>query len=173
MKTASKTTSRLQEVTLRPMGTQDMEFLYRVYAGTRAEEMALVPWSDGEKEAFLRMQFNAQHTHYQKHFPDASYQVVERAGQPVGRIYVDRRADEIRIIDIALLPEERGSGIGGALLREVLEEAAGNELPVRIHVEKHNPALRLYHRLGFREIQDQEVYWLMEWTPSGQAGEAT
>lgn len=150
-----------------------MEFLYRVYAGTRTEEMALVPWSDDEKEAFLRMQFNAQHTHYQKHFPDASYQVIERAGRPIGRLYVDRRTDEIRIIDIALLPEERGSGIGGALLQEVLEEAAACGLPVRIHVEKHNPALHLYHRLGFREIQDQEVFWLMEWTPPRQAGEPT
>lgn len=155
----------LSSVTLRLITEEDQPFLYRVYAGTRTEELAQVPWDDGEKQAFLRMQFEAQHHHYQQHFQDAEYQIIEREGRPIGRLYLDRRPDEFRVIDIALLPEERRGGIGGALLEQILEEAALAGKPVRIHVERNNPALRLYHRLGFQQVEDQGVYFLMEWQP--------
>ena len=141
----------------------DLPFILRVYASTREEELAMTPWDDAEKESFLKMQFDAQHSHYQQHFPNASYQIIERKGEPIGRLYLDRRPDELRIIDIALLSEQRGTGIGGALMRQVLDEAALLGKPVRIHVERNNPAMHLYERLGFRQVEDQGVYWLMEW----------
>ena len=153
-------------IALRPMRARDKDFLYRVYASTRAEELAVVDWSEAEKAAFLEQQFEAQHGYYQAQFPDAAFQVIERDGEPIGRLYLDRRADEIRIIDIALLPAHRRAGIGGALLREILGEAAAAGKAVRIHVERNNPALGLYHRLGFREIEDQGVYLLMERAPA-------
>jgi ribosomal protein S18 acetylase RimI-like enzyme len=90
--------------------------------------------------------------------------------EPVGRLYLHRRQDEIRIIDIALLTEHRGKGIGSLLMLDILEEATQAALPVRIHVERNNPALRLYQRLGFRAIADQGVYWLMEWHPDRTNG---
>ncbi len=152
-------------VSLRPMRARDKPFLYRVYASTRAEELAVTGWSEAEKTAFLTQQFEAQHRYYQAQFPDAAFQVIERDGEPIGRLYLDRRAEEIRIIDIALLPAHRRAGIGGALLREILGEAAAAGKAVRIHVERNNPALGLYHRLGFKEIEDQGVYLLMEWSP--------
>ncbi len=152
-------------VTLRPISPADEAFLYEVYAGTRAEELAVVPWTDEQKAAFLRMQFNAQHRYYQETFPDASFQVLLRDDVPVGRLYVDRRADAVHVIDIALLPPYRRAGIGSALLGRLQAEAAAAGKPVRIHVEKFNPALRLYQRLGFAVVGDQGVYWLMEWTP--------
>jgi ribosomal protein S18 acetylase RimI-like enzyme len=162
----------VSEITLRPITPDDMEFLYRVYASTREEELSILPWSDEEKEDFLRMQFHAQHTHYQKHYADAKYDVILSGETPVGRLYVDRRPDDIRIIDIALLTEHRRGGIGGGLVRELLDEAAAAGKSVSIHVEKNNPAKTLYHRLGFVEIEDQGVYDLMEWTPEGaQAGQ--
>ncbi len=154
-------------VTLRAMRARDKPFLYRVYASTRTEELAVVDWSEAEKAAFLAQQFEAQHRYYQEQFPDAAFQVIERDGEPIGRLYLDRRAEEIRIIDIALLPAHRRAGIGGALLREILAEAAAAGKAVRIHVEHNNPALGLYHRLGFKEIEDQEVYLLMQWSPRG------
>jgi ribosomal protein S18 acetylase RimI-like enzyme len=147
----------------RPIAPADEEFLYRVYASTREEELAPVPWDDEQKEAFLRMQFAAQHSHYQEHYADARFEIVLAGEQPIGRLYVDRREDELRIIDIALLPEHRGRGIGGRLMRPLLEEAAAGGLPVRIHVERENPAMRLYERLGFRQTGDTGVYLLMEW----------
>lgn len=153
-------------VSLRPIGEHDLDFLQRVYASTRAEELALVDWNDAQKASFLRMQFEAQHTHYKEHFPKARFDIIEVKGDPVGRLYVDRRPDEIRIIDIALLPEWRNRGAGSALLRSLLDEAGGEGKAVRIHVEQNNPAMQLYLRLGFTELEDQGVYRLMEWRPS-------
>jgi ribosomal protein S18 acetylase RimI-like enzyme len=154
----------------RPITDDDQGFLYELYASTRQDEMQLVPWSDAEKEAFLRMQFTAQHKHYQEHYADAEYLVVLREDQPIGRLYVDRRETELRVLDIALLPEHRGQGIGGRLMRDLLAEAAAAGKAVRIHVEHNNPAMRLYDRLGFVKIDENGVYYLMEWTPGEADG---
>ena len=150
---------------LRPVEPGDEPFLYRVYASTRAEELALVPWTDDERAAFLRQQFSAQDRYYHDQFPDAAYQLILVDRQPGGRLYVERAADEVLIIDIALLPEHRGQGVGTQLLRALQGEAALAAKPLRIHVERFNPALRLYARLGFRQIADHGVYLLMEWPP--------
>ena len=154
-------------VVLRPIRAEDEAFLYRVYASTREREMALVDWCEAEKEAFLRMQFEAQHTYYKAQFKEAELSVVEEDGRPIGRLYVDRRPEEIRIIDIALLPEHRKQGLGTRLLEDVLAEAYAAGKPVRIHVEKQNPAMRLYRRLGFVTLSDEGVYDLLEWSPEG------
>ena len=156
-------------ISLRPIGPDDEAFLYRVYAGTRTEELAVTGWDDAQKEQFLRMQFNAQHRYYQETFPDAAYQVIAWEDQLAGRLYVDRRAEEISIIDIAILPDYRGRGIGSVLLAEIMAEASAARKPVRIYVERFNRALHWYERLGFRTIGDTGVYYHMEWTP----GEAT
>lgn len=155
-------------VTLRPITDDDLPFLNDVYASTRQEELAPVPWSEAEKEAFLRMQFDAQHRHYAEHYPNASFDVILVDGAAAGRLYVDRRETEIRIVDIALLPAFRQRGIGTRLLTGLLDEGARSGRPVGIHVERFNPALRLYQRLGFVPIEDREVYLLMRWTPPGR-----
>jgi ribosomal protein S18 acetylase RimI-like enzyme len=152
-------------LTLRPVEEADEPFLYRVYASTREAELALTGWDEGQREAFLRQQFDAQQAHYGQHYRDAAFQVVLRDGVPAGRLYVARWADEIRIVDIALLPQFRNAGIGTALLRGLLEEGATTGKRVSIHVERFNPALRLYARLGFRLVEDKGVYLLLEWTP--------
>ena len=155
----------IEGVSLRPRRDDDLAFLARLYASTRADEMALLDWSSHEKEAFLAMQFEAQTRHYDEHFSDAEFLVIERNDRPIGRLYLQRRNDEIRVVDIALLPENRRGGVGGRLLQRVLDEAAETGKAVRIHVESNNPALTLYRRLGFRLIDDLGVYHLMEWTP--------
>jgi ribosomal protein S18 acetylase RimI-like enzyme len=157
-------------IRFRPIEPGDEELLYRIYASTRSEELAPVPWSAAQKEAFLRMQFRAQSLDYAANFPDAEFLVILAGGEAAGRLYVHHRDEEMRIVDIALLPERRGAGIGGAILRQLLAEAAAAAKPVRIHVERLNPALRLYERLGFRRTGDDAVYYLMEWLPA--AGKA-
>jgi ribosomal protein S18 acetylase RimI-like enzyme len=152
---------------LRPIRDDDRGFLRRLYGSTRQEELAAVDWIEEEKERFLDFQFAAQHDYYQEQFPDASFDLVLVAGEPVGRLYVDRRADEIRLIDIALLPDSRRRGIGGRLMSRVLDEGRAAGLPVQIHVEQNNPAMRLYDRLGFERVEEQGVYWLMRWEPNG------
>ncbi|MFW6077993.1 MAG: GNAT family N-acetyltransferase [Gemmatimonadota bacterium] len=153
------------DLALRDATPDDRELLYRVYASTRREELAAVPWSGEQKDAFLRMQFDAQDRHYREHYADAAFHVVERHGEPVGRLYVARWPDEIRIVDIALLPEHRGRGIGTALLEALLAEADAAGSGVSIHVERFNRARRLYERLGFAEVEDRGVYLLMKRPP--------
>ena len=150
-------------VTYRSITDNDREFLYQLYASTRTEELALTDWDEAQKEAFLRMQFNAQHTHYQTYYAGAKFQIILLNDELIGRLYIAHWKSEIRLIDIALLPVHRGKGLGAAIIKKILAEAAAAGLPVRIHVEKFNPALRLYERLGFRPIEDKGVNWFMEW----------
>ncbi len=153
------------EITFRPISEEDQDFLRQVYASTRTDELAILDWSEAQKQDFLNMQFHAQHTFYMQQFPEATFDIVLLREQPIGRLYVHRPEHEIRLIDIALLPEYRNDGIGTALLQDLLAEATETGKPLSIHVEKFNPAMRLYERLGFTSIADQGVYLLMEWRP--------
>jgi ribosomal protein S18 acetylase RimI-like enzyme len=153
-------------LTLRPVGPADEELLLEVYASTRADELAHVPWSDEQKDAFVRRQFEAQLAHYRT-YQGASFDVIERDGVPVGRLFVARWEDEIRLMDIALLPEQRGLGIGTHLIGELLGEAAESGRRLTVHVEVFNPALRLYERLGFRPVDDRGAYLFLDATPGG------
>ena len=153
------------KITYRLIEDKDMEFLYQVYASTREEELAQVNWDAAQKEEFLRMQFKAQHQHYQRYYAEAQYSIIIVDRVPAGRLYLDRRKDEIRIIDIALLPAYRGQGLGTSILEDIQAEGRKNGLPVRIHVEQFNPAMKLYAKLGFKKICDVGVYNLMEWVP--------
>jgi ribosomal protein S18 acetylase RimI-like enzyme len=150
---------------LRPAGQDDTGSLYRIYASTREEELAVTGWDEPAKEAFLRMQFNAQHSYYHATFPDASYDLIVSDGEVLGRLYVDRGEKAWHVIDIALLPEHRGRGIGTRLLGEILAGATKAGKPVQIYVERFNPARRLYDRLGFSQIADEGVYLLLERQP--------
>jgi ribosomal protein S18 acetylase RimI-like enzyme len=157
------------DIAFRPITPEDTEFLYTVYARTRTEELAAVPWTEAQKEAFLRSQFDAQHRDYQANYRDADFLVILLKGVPIGRLYIGRGEREIRIIDIALLPEHRNAGIGGAILKDILAEAERGGKKVGIHVEMFNPALALYERLGFRKLRDLGVYHYMEWSPESSA----
>src|SRR5262245_13666567 len=134
------------QVKLRPAGPHDGEFLYRVYASTRVEELAVVPWDDDQKAAFLRAQFDAQDAWYHEHYAQATYEVIVIDGEPAGRLYLHRGEREIRIVEIALLPAHRRNGVGGEILHDLLAEADAEGKRVTIHVERMNPALRLYER---------------------------
>lgn len=156
-------------VTVRETTPEDMSFLAQVYRSTREQEMARTQWGEEEKHAFISMQFLAQHQHYQKHYPDALWLIITRSGEAIGRLYLERWQSEHRIIDIALLPAYRRTGIGGAILRDLMDEASAAQKTVGIHVEKANPAMALYHRLGFVTIEDKGVYDLLRWSSGAQA----
>jgi GNAT superfamily N-acetyltransferase len=153
---------------LRPITPADESFLARLYASTREQELALTNWSDEQKAMFCRMQFNAQTTDYQRNYPDASFQIIERDGVAAGRLLVLRSDEKIHVIDIALLPEHRGASIGTKFLKELQDEAKAAGKPLSIHVEQFNPARRLYERLGFQQIEEKGVYLLMEWKKSDE-----
>ena len=156
----------MAEITLRPEETEDQEFLYALYASTREEELAPVPWDAAQKAAFLRMQFAAQSRHYHAEFADCDFLVVLADEVPIGRLYLDRREHALHIVDIALLPSWRGKGIGSALLASILAEADQVGKPVSLYVEGFNRAAQLYERLGFVQGNKQEgVYNFLERPP--------
>jgi ribosomal protein S18 acetylase RimI-like enzyme len=150
---------------LRPAVAADEPFLYRVYASTRKEEIQLFDWNDDQKTAFLTMQFGAQRLSYRQSFPGWGYDIISIFDQPVGRFFVHRGADAIRVVDLGLLPEYRSRGIGSALLKAVLEEADAAGMPIRLQVESFNRAMKLYERLGFRAVRINGIHVEMECAP--------
>jgi ribosomal protein S18 acetylase RimI-like enzyme len=149
-----------------PVRAEDEEFLYRVYAGTRAEEVANFGWNTAQQEAFLRMQYTSQRRWYEMAYPDAQHSVIIRHDHPsgpvpIGRLIVERSSQLLRLVDIALLPEHRGCGIGSALVSELIAEARRAAVPVELQVLKTNRAARLYERLGFIRTGEDEMYYQM------------
>jgi len=155
----------LSNITLRPVAPADEALLLEIFATTRAEEMAMVPWTREQQEAFVRMQFAAQQEHYKKLHPDASHDIIISNGRPVGRLYVARTNEKIEIMDITLLPQDRNLGIGSSLIKDLMDEALSSR-PLRIYVESFNPSLRLFERLGFKAVEEQGFQLLLEWVPN-------
>ena len=151
-------------ISFRAIRPQDKSFLYRVFVGTRPD-ITNSNLAQQEKDQMMRMQFDAQHYHYQTHFGDADFLIVLAAKVPVGRLYIHRRQDEIRIIDISLLPEHRRSGIGTQLMSGILKEAQRADKPIRLNVEHFHKARRFYDGLGFVKISETDTHALMEWAP--------
>jgi len=139
----------------------DIPLLFEIYRHTRLHELSAVDWSDEQKNKFLLMQFEAQHRYYQQVYGDDDFLLILLNDVAIGRFYVGHWKDEIRIIDISLLPQFRDCGIGTKILGDIIEQAKRQHKFVSIHVEKNNPALRLYQRLGFVAVTDTGVYWRM------------
>ena len=153
------------KVTLRESTLDDDAFLREVYACTRAQELAMTPWNDEQRAAFLRFQFDAQDSFYRQQYPDAGYQIILSDGEPVGRLYVARKANEIKILDLTVLPQYRNKGIGSTLVDEILSEANNTGKSVLIWVEQGSPAQELFKRLGFSKKEDDGCQDLLEWRP--------
>jgi ribosomal protein S18 acetylase RimI-like enzyme len=160
----------LTAVALRRVTAEDEPFLRELYASTRERELSIVPWSEEQKAAFLTMQFDAQDSHYRTHYPEARFDIIEIDGVPAGRLYLFATSGELRVIDIALMPQYRNKGIGGDLMRTILQTASDTGRMVTIHVEVDNPARRLYERLQFTPVEQRGPYLLMRSAPSEIAG---
>lgn len=154
-------------VTLQPVDpARDRDFLLELYEDTRDDVAALDGWTPAQKRAFVTSQFDLQDAHYREHFAGASFDVIEIDGAAAGRMIVDRRDDEIRVVDLALLRAHRGRGVGTRLLRSILDEGRASGRRVAIHVEHGNPALALYRRLGFTVESEGPVHLFMTWRPT-------
>ena len=156
-------------ITLRPETHEDDDFLRALYASTRAHEMALTNWTGAEQALFLNSQFDLQRKHYRAHYPGATFDVILLDAVPVGRIYVYRTQNEIRLMDVALMPDARGRGIGTQLVQRLLAEAGARDAAVTLNVEPFNAARRLYERFGFRVLEEDPTNLFMEWRRSFNA----
>lgn len=156
-------------VALRAVAPEDEEFLLGVYAASRADEMALVDWDEAQKMAFLRSQFEAQTAQYHARFPDAQYSIILYREDAVGRFWIGRTPEQIRLLDISILPEFQNLGIGAVLLKTLVAESEAAGVPLRHMVFKMNiAALRFYERFGFSPIEDAGAYIHMERLPATQ-----
>ena len=149
-------------ISLKPVTAADLDFVRGLYASTRQHELAGTGWPQAQIDAFLGQQFQAQQQHYSRFYPEASHELIVFEDQPIGRLYLDQDPAMLRIVDIALLPDWCGRGIGSQLLRQLVQQASRSGQVVRIHVERHNPALRLYQRLGFILVEDKGVYLMLQ-----------
>jgi ribosomal protein S18 acetylase RimI-like enzyme len=151
---------------LRPETEDDVPFLKALYASTREDELAPIPWTPEQKEAFLLHQFHAQRTYYYDTIENCRFDVLECRGEPMGRLYLQDRQTRLHIVDIAIMPAWRNKRIGTTILQALQAAGSASNRGVGIFVEKFNPALEWYRRLGFKEIQDHEMHFEMEWRPS-------
>ena len=150
-------------VTLRPAQPLDEDFVFTLYAASRSEEMAAWGWSEAQQEAFLRLQFNGRQQHYKTQFPNAEHKIILLDDAPIGGMVVVKLDNAFRLADIVLLPPYRGKGYGAALISDLLDEARQANRPVQLFVERFNPAIRLYERLGFSIVGDIGSHLSMEW----------
>lgn len=150
-------------IRLRPVVPEDDPFLLTVYGSTREEELAMTSWNTAQRTAFLSMQMNAQHAHYREHYPEAGYQVILLDDAQIGRLYVANKPDEIRILDLTILPEYRNQGTGTSMLNDLMAKAKEQGKPLTIYVESFNRSLGLFQRLGFSKIGEHGYSHLMEW----------
>jgi len=158
-------------IQLRPSLPEDRDFIFRLYASTRQEELRPFGWNAVQQEAFLRMQFNAQQQWYASTYPTAENQIIEKDHEPIGRMIVQREPNIWRLLDISLLPEHRAQGIGGELIRALIEQCGESGAVLQLQVLNTNPAQRLYSRLGFIKTGEDQIYTQMEMRPrTAEAG---
>ncbi len=153
------------KIEFRIIHDSDEAFLERLYASTREWEFELAIWKDDEKDNFLKRQFKAQTQAYQQSYIGAVHRIIQLDTVDIGRLIIQRADDHMRIVDLSLLPEFRGGGIGTDILRSLLNEAHGGKVPVRLHAEHNSPALNLYLRHGFVKIGERGQYFALEWRP--------
>lgn len=147
------------------MTDEDLPFVARLYATTRAGELAATGWTAEAQAAFLDQQHRAQHAYYRASYSGAEWLIVEKGGAAIGRLYLAQDGAALLLVDISLLPEWTGQGIGGAILADLIALARKERRPISLHVEKRNPAQFLYRRLGFAFAEDKGIYDRMEWRP--------
>ena len=154
-----------QMVSFRKIKASDLLFIEKVFRSTREKELGYTNWSEQQKHAFVVMQSMAQEADYKKKFPGAFFEIMLFKNKPAGRLYTNETANEIQLIDISLLPEYRGNGIGTVILSGLIKRSEDKQIPVTLHVLPDNPALKLYQRMGFKHIRDDGQHWFMERRP--------
>ena len=152
-------------ISLRPATRDDDALVHRIYESSRAHAPGQTGWSAAQQDLFLKLQHDAQLRGRAREFPRARLSIVERSGEPAGTLYVDRSDDAICLVDIALLPERRGAGIGAFLIKELQAEAGKVGVPVRLRVASGDLAQKLCERLGFVRTGGGDVHEAMEWRP--------
>lgn len=151
----------MPSITLRKTTNNDYRLLLEIYASTREAELSLSAWSLAEKNAFINMQFQAQHQYYTSLYKDNDFYIVLYNHQLAGRIYSAELDHEIRIVDIALLPDYQRIGIGSYLIKQLIQRALRCKKNITLHVDNTNSAMSWYQKLGFKPMASNGIYTFM------------
>ncbi|MGE7988439.1 GNAT family N-acetyltransferase [Lysinibacillus fusiformis] len=151
------------KIDLKSITKEDEAFLYEIYASTRKQEVDSWGWSAEQKALFLEMQWRAQQASYNQRFPRASHWKIVVDAERVGRFLTEEQPEFRHLIDIALLPNYQGKGIGTHLIVQLQKMAKEQRKAVVLQVLKTNSARDLYERLGFQVFQEDEIYMKMLW----------
>src|SRR5436309_376651 len=154
-----------QIITFRAVAPEDEEFLLKLYKSSRGDDLRGLGWSGDRISEFLEMQYEAQQRLHENDYQNVTDEIVLLDGKPAGHLSVERREDEIRCVDIALVPENRRTGIGTLLIRRLQDEARGANKPLRLQVIRFNRAVTLLDRLGFVRTSETGTHFQMEWVP--------
>ena len=152
-------------ITVRPVTPDDEEFLLKIYKSSRGDVLRGLDWDEDRISEFLGMQYEAQQHFHESEYKRANDEIILVAGEPAGRLIVERREYEIRCIDVALLPEHRNNGVGAFLIRKLQEEARREDKPLRLQVIRFSRAVNLFERSGFVRTSETGTHFQMEWTP--------
>jgi GNAT superfamily N-acetyltransferase len=152
-------------LSLRRATSGDDDFILKLYKSSRGDDLRELGWEESRIDEFLTMQYEAHRTFEAGDYPDASDEVIIFEHRPVGRLLVDRREAEIRIADLALLPEYRNRGLGSFLIRNLQKEARTAGRPLRLQVITFSPAINFLERLGFERTSETGSHFQLEWNP--------
>ncbi|MCJ2045487.1 GNAT family N-acetyltransferase [Methylobacterium sp. J-078] len=150
----------------RPEAEADGAFLFVLFAS--AHGLPLAGLDPPLRDLLLRQGFAGQRATYRARYPAARFEVIAQDGASIGRIVTDLGADAVTLVDIVLLPEWRGRGLGTRLIDETMAAARLAGLPLRLAVSADNAgARRLYARLGFATVRAGDLHHDLAWTPPG------
>ena len=159
-------------ITVRPVRQDDEPYLRELRAESDSERLLLdyVIVEEALKKRLLEHQFDARQSYFREADWDKKECLIEMELQPVGSFVVMQDSGEIRLADIVIQKSHRGLGIGFAIIQSIQQESVRSNRPLRLHVEKNNPALEWYGNIGFRVLEDQETHFFLEWTSPDQRG---
>ena len=153
------------KIAFRVIHDADRDFLFSLFAAAREWEFEHTVWKDEEKAAFLKRQFDIRTQAYQMTYLRAVHRIITLDDKDIGQLILDRPDDHMLIIDFVIAPEFQGKGIGSDILKTLINEVHGGKVPIRLHVEKNNPALKLYLRHGFKVTGEEGHHHKLTWTP--------
>ena len=155
----------MSEIFLQSSGEEYNDFIYQLFRTLKVEELNALDWPRQFFDLILPMQFKAHESHYRNNFPDAGDFIILKDSIPVGRIIIDKSGSFIHLIEICVLPEFRGQGIGTTVITKLLKEGEILGKSVRLQVAHNNRAIKLYEQLGFSDINCTKTHHQMEWKP--------
>jgi len=151
---------------LRNADEDDAAFARTLYASTR-DDLSALPLPPAMIDNLIAMQQQAHEQGRRSAFPDAEVLILEHAGEPAGRIVFDTTGTHWRLVDLALLPAQRGRGLARIALLALQQRAELRGASIGLAVMRTNAlALALYQRTGFAIVDSDELRHEMRWQPA-------